>query len=165
MGLDISVYTKIQKITDLKKIENGDYFAHVTISNDEYDSSFDIEEGYYDGIGVRHHFRAGSYSGYNLFRNTLSKSILGVPDETVWEKSEEYKGKPMYEIISFSDCEGCMGPAVCKKLHNDFVENREKFVQYLKSVGGGSVDHYCSIYDDFTKGFRMVSNEGILIFH
>ena len=106
MGLDILVYTKIKKITDFEKIEYGDYSAHVSRrTNSELDRSLDIEEGYYEGIGERHHFRAGSYSGYNLFRNTLSKSVLGVPDKTVWEKSEEYNGKPMYEIINFSDCD------------------------------------------------------------
>lgn len=163
MGLDISVYSKIQKITDLERVENGDWSANVRRTHPEFDRSLDIEEGYYEGVGERHSFRAGSYSGYNFFRNSLAKGILGVSDKTVWENDEEYKGKPMYEIIDFSDCEGCIGPMVSKKLHKDFVDNRVKYLNYISESGDPTF--YEIIYDDFTKGFELASNEGIVIFH
>lgn len=163
MGLDILVYSKIQKITDLEKIEDGDWSANVRRTHPEIDRALDIDEGYYDGLGEHHSFRAGSYSGYNYFRNTLAKGILGVSDEMLWNNHEEYIDKPMYEIINFSDCEGCIGPMVSKKLHKDFVDNRVKYLNYISEIGDPK--YYERVYDDFTKGFELASNEGIVIFH
>lgn len=164
MGLDITACSKIERITDLEKVENGDYSTNVRRTHPEFERASDIDEGYYDCVGEIYRFRAGSYSGYNFFRNTLSKAILGESAENVWEKDDEFKGKPMYEIINFSDCEGNIGPAVSKKLHKDFMENREKFVNYIKEFD--EPNFYERIYDDFTKGFELASNEqGILIFH
>ena len=165
MGLDISASTKIKRITSLKKVENGEWFVNVRRFHPEIERALDIDEGYYDNDGETYDFRAGSYSGYNQFRELLCIAILDVKPESVWEKSELYLDKPFYELINFSDCEGAIGPKVSQKLHKDFVAYREKFESYIKNKFPFHDSHYLRIYDDFTKGFEMASKGGVLVFH
>ena len=126
-----------------------------------------IDEGYYkkDEGYEYFSFRAGSYSGYNQFRELLCESILYVKPEKVWENCESYIGKPFYELINFSDCEGTMGPIVSKKLHEDFIKHRDKFETYLKNIEDGVfVNYYMNVNNSFTKAFEMTSEGGVLIF-
>lgn len=167
MGLDITVYTKLKKITKKKRIEDGDWDVHVTRSaHPEIERSLDVEVGYYeyDEGSEYFGFRAGPYSGYNQFRELLCEAILDVKPKMVWERSENYVDKPFYEIINFSDCEGTMGPTVSKKLHNDFVTYREKFESFIKNKFPFYDTHYMKVYDNFTTGFEMASKGGVLVF-
>lgn len=164
MGLDIRVATSILEITDKDRIVEGDYYLHVLHDHPEMERASDIKEGYYDLTGESFSFRAGSYSGYNFFRNLLSEAILGVPAKMVWERTEFYEKKPFFELINFSDCEGCMGPEVSKKLYNDFEENKEKFYTFVKNKYQFESQFYTRVYDDFMTGYGMVGDEGVLIF-
>jgi hypothetical protein len=72
------------------------------------------------------HFRAGSYSGYSFWRNRLSEFAFGVPAMAVWEKYEDYEGKPFARLINFSDCEGSIGSLASAALAQDFLSHQEK---------------------------------------
>lgn len=83
-----------------------------------------------------------SYGGYNTWRDQLAK-MVGYPlkDYMHFSKSirqshcvECWEGKegPFSEQINFSDCEGAMGPAVCKKLGNDYVA----YAAQAEAIGG-----------------------------
>lgn len=161
MGLGISSYSRIKHDT------NGEIFVGI----DEFGTHQDLPEGRYSpSKEYRHHsFRAGSYSGYNRWRETLSLAIHGVMPSIIWDSPGEYKGKDFFEIINFSDCEGFMGPQVSKKLHSDFIKNREIFIQYLHSVhekmeGSYSFNYDLRVYDDFTLSFEISKDSGVLIF-
>jgi len=65
------------------------------------------------------HFRAGSYSGYNLWRAELAR-LAGVDLEALWGNGSEEE-LPFAELLNFSDCEGSIGPQVCQKLARDFA--------------------------------------------
>jgi hypothetical protein len=161
MGLDISAYSKITKTENLDE-------ATIFVYRGEYhnDQAKDIEQGTYiedkesESIG----FRAGSYSGYGVFRNLLSEIILGADARTVWTEEEKYVGKPFYELINFSDCEGNFGPQVSAKLHKDFVDHREVFCEGVKNKNLYE-GYYESVYDNFMNGFGLSSQGGILSFH
>lgn len=168
MGLDITAGSKYSKVTDKQKIEDHDYQVNIQRNNHlEIDRALDVEVGSYDLEGETITFCAGSYSGYNRFRKTLCYAILGVEDKKLWERSEYYMDKPFYEIINFSDCEGSFGPKDSVKLYNDFVTNKHKFLNYLHSGGSDylEIEHLKTIYDDFTKGFKLASDNGLLIFN
>lgn len=69
-------------------------------------------------------FRAGSYSGYNWWREILAK-LVGITDiNAFWIKTggiNNRKGKePFFELINFSDCEGTLPLRECKRLKKDF---------------------------------------------
>lgn len=161
MGLDISAYSKIQKVDDIDEAS-----IYIRRGIPESDQGHDIEEGEYTETedSESHRFRAGSYSGYGVFRNILSKRIHGVSSKEIWENPEIFKDKEFYNLINFSDCEGFFGPGVSKKLHSDFVENREKFVTNI-DLDNPHPGYYERVYDDFTLGFEIASRGGVLLFH
>jgi hypothetical protein len=161
MGLDISACSKINKTDNLDE-------ATIFIYRGEphTDQAKDIEKGTYveDSEAETRRFRAGSYSGYGVFRNLLSQIALGVDAKTVWVEEEKYVGKPFYEMINFSDCEGKFGPQISAKLHKDFVENRDIFHEKIKA-NNPYEGYYESVYDNFMEGFSIASKGGILSFH
>ncbi len=129
----------------------------------------DMEGGKYTETDTteEHHFRAGSYSGYNRFRKLLCEALVGVEPEILWADPDSYKDHPGFEMINFSDCGGILGTGVCKKLYTQLLENRDKFESYLEnrfSDGGDEVRWEMSTYDDFLEGFRLGSENGIVVY-
>lgn len=161
MGLDISAYSKIERVQD-----EDDARIFIRRNIPEMDQAQDIEEGEYrdSDLCESHHFRAGSYSGYNYFRNLLCEIMHGVTAEELWEKPEVFEGKEFYNLINFSDCEGHFGPAVSKKLHEDFIKHREKFIRGVEKKEPYE-GYYTRVYDGFSLGFEIASKGGVLNFH
>jgi hypothetical protein len=161
MGLDISAYSKIERVED-------NYEATIYIRRDvpEMDQAQDIEEGIFTDSNdcESHQFRAGSYSGYGVFRNLLCEIMHGVPSKELWLKPNVFEGKEFYNLINFSDCEGFFGPTVSKKLHADFVKHRDKFIKGVKDKEPYE-GYYTQVYDDFLLGFEIAAKGGVLIFN
>lgn len=113
-------------------------------------------------------FRAGSYSGYNNWRNELAKlaGYAQTPyksfdgkielryDATVWKSG---KG-PFWELIDFSDAEGVIGPVVCERVHQDFL-------RYRAAAAKHADEYFRSSYEEWTKAFAMCANGGAIEFH
>lgn len=108
------------------------------------------------------HFRAGSYSGYNAWREWLAKTIHGVTPQTIWDNPDQYIGKPFYELIEFSDCEGTIGPKISAKLAEDF---RNYFADIDSLDETDDVDCYKTKYRDWQKAFELAANTGAVCFH
>jgi hypothetical protein len=76
-------------------------------------------------------FRAGSYGGYNEWREELAR-LAGYPAvgsdvrhqhaQGAWDAD----GGPFHELINFSDCEGLIGPITSAKLAEDFAAFQDK---------------------------------------
>lgn len=90
-------------------------------------------------------FRAGSYSGYNGWRNWL---------ETIAAGTDAF-----YELINFSDAEGFLGPAVSAKLAEDFKQNRGNAI--LKMSDEWDLEKY----DQWQGAFALAANNGVVEFH
>ncbi|WP_175948106.1 hypothetical protein [Burkholderia pyrrocinia] len=112
-------------------------------------------------------FRAGSYSGYNAWRNELAKLAGYQPsmavrnkavelryDETVWKLDHG----PFWELIDFSDAEGTIGSDVCRKVYQDFVQYRNQAAQDF-------APYFYESYVDWMKAFEMCANNGAIVFH
>ena len=126
-----------------------------------------LESGKVYRFGASFSFRAGSYSGYNEWRNRLAK-LAGYPpsvsiqknaielryDETVWKRDHG----PFWELIDFSDAEGVIGPRACKKVYQDFVRYEDQAVQ-LSDMG------FRASYADWMKAFAMCADNGAIVFH
>jgi hypothetical protein len=136
--LTVTDITKKQDFYRCLDMDNGDYYK--TEESEEYD------------------FSVGSYSSYGTFRRELSETFLNSPPEKVWSNPKSYEGQPFYELIDFSDCEGVLGTEVCAKLHKDFVEGREKFVEEVQS------DWSVERYDSWTKALEIAKEDGVIIF-
>ncbi|MGF6573897.1 hypothetical protein ABH945_006019 [Paraburkholderia sp. GAS333] len=112
-------------------------------------------------------FRAGSYSGYNIWRNELAKLAGYEPtlsrrdnavevryDETVWK----LEGGPFWELIDFSDAEGVIGPDVCRKVYRDFVRYRSQAEQVPDA-------NFLESYGNWMKAFKKCAQNGAIVFH
>ena len=176
MGLDICAYSnivkqpepEIQKVVGKLLSSEGEEVLEVF---EVTDRCHDLEEGVYlDTFDtVQHHFRAGSYSGYNQFRNLLSKALLGVEASAVWEDPTSFEGRPGYEMIDFSDCEGTISSSVADKLRQDLAENREVFATYLiekENTQKDSDEFQCimEVYDNFIYAFELASENGVVVY-
>ena len=83
-------------------------------------------------------FRAGSYSGFGLFRSVLAESVGivlndkdGFGGSIEWTESDTYQ-----ELLNHSDCEGILPSWDCEELLEDFTpENRTRFENTLKDNG------------------------------
>lgn len=108
-------------------------------------------------------FRAGSYSDYNRWRDTLAK-LVG------WDAGIDHTGQlshcidawdgvegPFSELINFSDCEGTIGPVVSAKLAKDFADYQEK----ADAEGGDFADRYAK----WREAFEQAAQNGAVAFH
>ena len=167
MGLDIST---LRNATLIKEVAVGnltdeDYelvdedYEHVSIIYPAYEGlRLDGKpEGIYRGDpGIS--FRAGSYGGYNAFREELSRLALGAEPRTVWNNLEAYEGRPCFEIVHFSDCEGAIGPDTSAKLAADFKALTEKAEVALDA-------YYVGTFNNFKQAFEEAAGNGFVIFH
>jgi hypothetical protein len=160
MGLDIYAISQIKKSveeTDLSVYDNG------------FNRIGGLEPGFYEKTNktTEHQFRAGSYSSYNWFRNQLSLCIFGQSSDKIWENPDVFVGRPFYELIDFSDCDGCFGPEASERLHQDFVNNRQNLVKYCidKYIDNDDTyDYIIETYDNFTTAFELGKQTGLVQF-
>lgn len=179
MGLDITAYSGLTKIDcvfdadgepiDPQTRESIDYDFRAYLNPDFPGRADDIEHhAVYtaeDAFGLH----AGSYSGYNGWRNSLAE-LAGYPaapvdryntgnvqmrhDQGAWNAD----GGPFWELINFSDCEGVIGSAVSAKLASDFAAFQEKADAHHN-------EYFREKYAGWRKAFEMAANKGAVSFH
>lgn len=169
MGLDVTAYNNLEYVEPLDWDRYEDLYdldkdvTYLQVNPHFPDSSVGVVEGIYRVTEASERFgwHAGSYSGYNRFRERLAESVGYWPSDC-WEDPESYMDKPFYELVNFSDCQGTLGTEACKSLYQDFVENRQAFVGL---VGKDDFMGFVQRYDDWTEGFRIASNNGYVDLH
>lgn len=179
MGLDITAYKGIEKV-DCVFDEHGDPIDPLTREYVDYDARAYVNPdfpGRADGVedkGVYRakdsmHFRAGSYSGYNGWRDELAK-VAGYQLGSYEQYGQTYQshaasawdvtGGPFWELICFSDCEGVIGPVVSAKLAKDFAEWDER----VKTYSEGRIWFY-ELFQEWRAAFEMAADSGMVNFH
>ena len=106
-----------------------------------------------------HGFRAGSYGGYNAWRQNLANQFNPAPrklDDGLRYLTEPDPAKPFYELIWFADNEGCIGPEAAKDLLADFRKHASAYVPYFEQG---------DTYTDWTRAFELAANGGLVYFH
>lgn len=186
MGLDITAHSNL-RFSDDQDEENYDLIR--IWNNSHFPDHCELEQGNWEETSETnsHSFRAGSYSGYGQFRKILAMCTLGATSVDVWANEEEYVNKPFFELINFSDCEGCIGPRVSAELYQDFVDNRERFIRNLKQeidftketenplalepefildleLSDMDIEYYIEKYDDFLLAFELAKENGVVQF-
>lgn len=184
MGLDISAYSKLEEVevpdfnTNSQESEWEDSMwdlGNIQIRSNYHfpEHTMGVDDGWYEPSGEYYSFRAGSYTGYNNWRDILTYGIgYGDKTDVVWEG--DLKG-PFTELLNFTDSDGIIGPTYSKKLYDDFVNYKSEIMDTLTKVVMGfstdiklDVDHYdyfFRVYDDFTKAFKLASDNGVVVFH
>jgi hypothetical protein len=183
MGLDITAYKGIEKVDCVfdedgqplnpitrEALDYGDDYVTQAFINSDYPERAEgvVHKGVYrakDSMG----FRAGSYSGYNGWREDLAK-LAGYPataftaygrtthrhDAGAWAASEG----PFWELICFSDCEGVIGPVVSAKLARDFAEWDERAKAYSEGPSW-----FYERFQEWRAAFEMAADSGMVNFH
>jgi hypothetical protein len=182
MGLDIAAYRGLTRAAEGEGLhpeyaEEADY-EHGWFrlyKNDEFPG----RAGEIDDEGIyrateEFGFRAGSYSGYNEWRDQLA-ALVGHPSEkhvvaasehlmlgdrwshaaSVWNNPAP---GPFMELINFSDCEGTIGTTVSAKLAKDFADWQEK-------ADAHEDEWFREKYADWRKAFEMAADNGCVVFH
>lgn len=172
MGLDIRAFNGLKRC-DTNEEEY--YKIHNCVNllpNDILFNQSSGLSGYYTHNGEYFIFRAGSYSSYSRWRSILC-IMMGYPTlDGLFESAsrdfainnildDKVKAEPFIELICFSDCEGIIGPEVSHKLYLDFISYKEKAMQYTMS---NKAYDWFSLYEDFTKAFKIASNNGCVEF-
>lgn len=180
MGLAITAYSYIKTIGYSDEYDEDyewhgvdDKYIHQERINPYFPHAVprDTPPGYLQfletGNTESYSFSAGSYGGYNMFREHLINIFFEteVSGEMFWDNIEEYKDKPLYELINFSDCEGIIYGPVCAKIHNDLINGTEQFTESLPTGDGWTYESYVKRYDHWTKAFALARNSGLVIFH
>jgi hypothetical protein len=169
-GLDITAYSGLTIVESPVLSSDGmpQEKNQVILSPVDFPERFrGLESGKVYQFGSSFDFRAGSYSGYNAWRNELAKLAGYRPsvsfrnkivelryDETVWKGEHG----PFWELIDFSDAEGVIGPDVCRRVYRDFVQYRSQAAQVPDA-------YFRESYDDWIKAFEMCANNGAIVFH
>lgn len=123
-------------------------FAEAT---DGVEATDGMVPGKYAIHGEQIHFRAGSYSGYNGWREWLAAQV-GTTPRAVWS---DPKPGPFVELINNSDCEGFIGPKTAAKLARDFQEHAGRIV---------GDDYEVQRYRDWQRAFELAANGGAVKF-
>ena len=158
MGLDITAYKKLKVVEKPEIDEYGDIVNYDTEWKPGAGMKWSEEcfPGRGEGIeplkvyswGKSFEFRAGSYSGYNLWRSKL-KSFA--------------RDSSFQELINFADNEGVIGPIVSKKLAKDFKENEVKAKEFSDTFDDG--EYWIALYIKWQKAFEMATDNGAVNFH
>ena len=129
MGLDISVVTNLREVQVPKEIElySDEYYdwqreeypfediwALGQVGNYGQDRYGDYPPGTYIAENITG-FRAGSYSGYGEWRNTLAKvgaGFAGGSEEAWRHDGEKY---PFEELINYSDADGYIAAPITQR--------------------------------------------------
>ncbi|NPV13105.1 MAG: hypothetical protein HPY57_15165 [Ignavibacteria bacterium] len=175
MGLDISAYCNVRLGKGEFKIHKQPFVYQL--------GTLKIDQEYI--VDYFYGFRVGSYSSYSLWRNDVLKLFSNETydeycnrvwyfTEFEWSKYHREKklnrilgkqnkmsiidvyNEPFVELLHFSDCEGVIGPEVCKKLHEDFVKFNELAKEKMS-------EWFYKVYEDFMKATS--GNNCVLHFH
>jgi hypothetical protein len=177
MGLDITAYRKITKMDavfdasgdpiDPNTREPIEYAMQAYINSDFPGRADEIEDRAVYSAEDSFGFRAGSYGGYNHWRDMLAK-IAGYPLGQCLKYGKMYdsyctacwagKQGPFSELINFSDAEGVIGTAIAAKLAKDFAE-------FQDTVDKVDDDYFRSSYAEWRKAFEMAADGGAVRFH
>ena len=163
MGLDITAYQGL-KLEPRAEVDDDGFAVewrkyHAISANDIADTEKNwpgrtagLSAGVYSSTDTLA-FRAGSYGGYNGWRSWLAGQAGHGSAENVWKN---ISSGPFVELISFSDCEGVIGPVVAAKLAKDFAD-------YADKVSGDEWN--MKLYATWRQAFEMAADNGCVDFH
>jgi hypothetical protein len=104
-------------------------------------------------------FRAGSYGGYNAWRDKLAQLAGYKSAEDVWANPDLKEA--FVELINFSDCEGVIGSKFSTKLLKDFIDFDAKASDFELNDGG----YFYRLYQEWRKAFELAAQNGAVEFH
>lgn len=105
-------------------------------------------------------FRAGSYSGYNAWREQLSLLANGMAPRQIWEQHDDpaIQALPFFPLICFSDCEGVIGSVAAQRLAADFAAFQQR-AEHQEDTW------FIEKYREWRRACELASDNGFIEFH
>lgn len=175
MGLDITAYRNLGPtdidVTTYEEFEEHDDGAMIFVPEQTLNSVENHWPGRTEGLtaGVHtyadcHCFRAGSYGGYNAWRDDLARYAGYGSAGAVW--NGDVDATAFLELINFTDCDGIIGPVVAAKLAVDFTENEEVIrAKVTAERDDHDAAYWMQRYDNWKIAFEMAAQGGMVEFH
>lgn len=172
MGLDISYYRQAKFVRAPADDDDGYNEGLVRIyTNPDFAERADrLADGLYSAE-FGDDFRAGSYSGYNRWREELARFAgypptrhdggYGGPRDLCAAACWEGATGPFSELINFADNEGVIGPITAGKLARDFAEWDARAKAHQGPLGEWFYESYCQ----WRKAFETAADAGFVSFH
>lgn len=157
MGLDVYVHRNVTFDPQVADYDDPRYDEgqHVHLyAIDAFTRQADgMPGGVYRAARKYEHIARWSYHGYGRFREILCQVALGVAPEQVWHAADAFAGRPLVDLINFSDCEGFFGPQTSGRLADELDALRPKLVERM--------DRYdLEQLDGLRAGFRAAADTG-----
>lgn len=177
MGLDITAWSKMQHVgrhvPDDEYCEDEEHWAaHAYkgfersvrglkgMTEDGTNPDFIGGDCYAETVqSESHDFRAGSYGGYNRWRDDLARIAGFSSAEDYWPGGSAGEDAPFYELIWFADNEGTIGPEAAADLLKDFRDFADKAQEFW------SDEYDLERYADWTTAMELAADGGLVSFH
>lgn len=167
MGLDISAYSGLKPAA----AKGGDEDLTFHIHDQWKERAGSIVDGQAYAASESYRFRAGSYFGYNDWRENLAEMAGYEPikhgdnrhdhSRGAWESD----GGPFYELIDFTDCDGVIGSEVAEKLARDFLQHQTAMAKFAeKRLQVFERERFVETYKNFQKAFELAAKGGAVVF-
>lgn len=201
MGLDIIAYRRLKPAEGFTFVDGDVYGPDGSYAGDEA-VCFYIDEGsrapelsptVVYAWAECHRFSAGSYGGYNVWRNLLAILAGWTNAEKAWQEAERVvdafyadatlderrwaqkqpnarhmadarPDSPFWELINFADNEGVIGTAASAKLARDFAEWQERAEKYAEKLPIDDEAWFLGKYADWRKAFELAADGGAVSF-
>lgn len=146
MGLDIALYIGISK----SPVQGFDEYGE-PIDRDGIrfwaNPDFPGREAPIDAYAVYRRDDArdvyhSSYGTYTAFRNLIRQAMGYGPDSY-------QPGLPFMDMLMFSDCEGVLGPDLCRTLADDFATHSDRVLACMEGIHAGN---YLTLRDGLVAG-------------
>ena len=164
MGLYIVAYEHARPVIPCDQdLEEDDEHIVAWVDEDMARSLRGLQMGCcYETSGNVIEFHAGTYGGYNKWRDELARRAVGLPAATVWEDPSRFVEAPFFELINFSDCEGTIWPDAASDLATDFGALRDRIAgQPLADPQEEA--WFIDVYDQFQEAFELAARGGGLV--
>lgn len=161
MGLYITAYELVtfhQPQRD-DSLADNQFIPYLYVNRDFQSRADGMVDGHYFTHGATLRFRAGSYSGYNHWRDALCRAVHGIAAEDLWANYERWAGKPFVELIHFADNEGIIGPKTSAKLAGDFSEHALSVCE-----SWAKEPWLIETYQRFSQAFALAAGGGVVEF-
>jgi hypothetical protein len=173
MGLDITAYKQLAPAVDVECYSDGeplDYHSYwrpgpsLEWSNKTFPGRCDdVDPDTIYSFADSFQFRAGSYGGYNQWRDHLARMAGYGSAKRVFDV--QVAVGPFIELIDFADNEGAIGATISAKLARDFLDNAAKAAEYAATLGVEDGAWFLARYLDWQMAFEMAADHGAVDFH
>ena len=172
MGLDITAYRQLKPALEVELDESGypkesdKYWkpgAAVQWAEENWPGRTEgIDSNTIYEFAKDFNFRAGSYGGYNRWRDMLAKLAGYGSAGDAWNLVDRTFSGPFIELIDFADNEGVIGPKISAKLAKDFRDYEVKAKEFAETSGES---WFWEKYQNWKKAFEMAADNGAVDFH